>query len=61
MCKKHKEGGFSPALAVAASLDCRGESIGVVAFGLCLWAKISTSLWTACSILIENIYITTVG
>ena len=55
MCNKHKEGGFLPVLTVAASLDCRGESVGGVAFGLCLWAKISTGLWMIHINLIENI------
>ena len=43
--KNDEERGFSPALVVAASLDCEGERVGGVGFGLCQWAEISTGPW----------------
>ena len=45
MCKKDKEEKFLPVLMVTASLDCGGESVSSIGFGLCLWVEISTSPW----------------
>ena len=37
--KKDKAGEFSPALAVASSLDCEGGGVSGGSLGLCLWAE----------------------
>ncbi len=52
--KKGKEKEISPALVVAASLDCGGESVGVGGFGLCLSAETSISMWMVHSNLMEK-------
>jgi len=45
IAKKWKEGGFLPALAVAASLCCGKGGVGGSGSGLHLWAEICWIPW----------------
>ena len=47
MCKKEKEGGFSPALVVAASHDCEGGGVGGCSLGLSVGQDINQPMDSA--------------
>ena len=45
ICKKEKGEKFSPALILAASLDCGEGGVGGSRLRFYLWVEISTCLW----------------